>query len=179
MTEKQETVEFETGALDFALPNDDWITVKPPEGSIFLAQHKGEYPRFCPNIGVQLAEIQPESTLRDVAVSLTVNLGNIDKELEFERQIDEAKEQVLQKIDLVLRPQDGQESPEIKLEQWQTVLILHQKDGPRRWALCITLTATVEDIFALKPDYQAFIASGHVDRPSKSGAQKVPLPPSA
>lgn len=159
----------DTLELAFGLPNDAWEPVAPPEGTMFLAQRRGEFLRFRPSLAVDGAELQPDATILDAANSVGLRLRQFDPEARVvRREVDEKGDSpnALQAVEFGLTISDFH----VDLAQYQTLIELADEARTRRWVLCFTLTAEADAIERYVPDYQAFITSAEAVPPAREHA---------
>lgn len=157
--------------LAFSLPNDQWEPEQPPEGLMFLAQHKGEFAHYRPSMTVSGAELLPEATLTDAINSMTRRLLELDPKAQIIGQRikeDVTIPSVLQAVAFTLALADQH----IELIQYQTLLLFTSIDRSRRMVLAFTLTAEAATIHEYGSDYEAFITSAEATVTPTSSTEK-------
>jgi hypothetical protein len=146
--------------LTLSIPPERWETVEPPAGTAFLAQRIGAFQYFRPTISVEVAELQPDATLTDVAGVLFGKLQRIDPQAEG--RIDTSRLEagrVLQRVRFTLNA-DG--LPPLHLEQWQVVVAMDTDDPSVTLAMTIVLTAEADTMNEYVADFQEFVGSATV-----------------
>ena len=141
--------------IQFELPNDLWEAVEPESGQVFSVVRLGEYPYFRPNIGADLAELQPDAPLEGAIDSVAKRLSLLDESAHVvRRSVDEATGTALQQVDL-----DVELVPGVRrsLSQAQTFLVLEDENSDRRMLLCVMLTAESSVLADYLDDYQSVI----------------------
>lgn len=147
--------------LTLSIPSERWDTVEPPEGTVFLAQRIGAFEYFRPTISVEVAELQPDATLHDVAGVLFGKLRQIDSAAEG--RVDDSQQEagrVLQRVRFTLHAEG---LPPLHLEQWQVIVAMDTDDPSVRLAMTIVLTAEASAIGEYTADFQQFVGSATVD----------------
>ena len=150
--------------LTLSLPPERWETVPPPEGTVFLTLHRGEFEFFRPTISVEVSELLPGASPTDVAGVLLGKLRQMDADAQAQTDTSHP-DRVLQRIRFTLHA-DGM--PTLRLTQWQVIVLMPTDEPDVRLAMTIVMTAESERIDQYAADFQSFVGSASVTQDQAS-----------
>lgn len=144
--------------LQLELPSSNWVPVPEPEGLIFLAERRGNYPDVRPNLSADIAALAEGSTIEDAADAVLGRLRGLDANAKLAKRQVDGDTSVLQQVEFELPTADG---VQVRLAQVSTLVEAPTQSGEERAVMCVMLTAALDDIDRHAADYQAFLESAH------------------
>lgn len=154
MTEQQQ--------FRFTVPNEQWESVEPPEGQLFMIMRKGDFAVYRPNISVDMSPLQPDATVEDAANITPQRLANMgDGATLAGREVLKPHDAtvVKQRIDFTVKMADGTMLPLSQGQYYIELLPVERDETDAHGVLVFMLTCEPHDIELYGADFNKFIES--------------------
>ncbi len=154
-------MDSQSASIEFEIPEHDWEVASGSAKPTFLKA--GDFPNFRPNIVIDNAELQPSTSLADIADFFVEQLRPSSRDIDVVTRDESQTGNVaglFQAVTFKIKVDDQI----LELVQLTSFFEIRAEDSDRRWAHWVVMTSLSKDAPALASDYEEIASSIRFDR---------------